>query len=52
MFSLLPIHIRDYAILQMAVSNGASIPWTIQPEDCGLRNPTARKFKPCRPRPW
>ena len=45
MFSLLPLHIRDYAILQMAISNGSSIPWTVQPEDCGFEKPDGRKIQ-------
>src|ERR1022692_1553945 len=36
MFSLLPLHIRDYAILQVAISNGAPVSWTIKPEDCSF----------------
>ena len=39
MFSVLPTHIRDYAILQMAVSNGSSVSWTVKPEDCGFEKP-------------
>ena len=33
MFADLPVHIRDYAILQVAVSNGSPISWTVKPED-------------------
>lgn len=33
MFAHLPTHVRDYSILQVAVSNGSSIPWAIKPED-------------------
>jgi len=33
MFAALPTHIRDYAILQIAVSNGSPISWAIKPED-------------------
>jgi hypothetical protein len=36
MFSMLPTQIRDYAILQLAVSNGAPISWTVRPEDCSF----------------
>jgi hypothetical protein len=36
MFSLLPLHIRDYAVLQVAVSNGAPVSWSIKPEDCSF----------------
>jgi hypothetical protein len=34
MFSPLAMRIRDYAILQVAVSNGSPISWTMRPEDC------------------
>src|ERR1700686_4925858 len=33
MFATLPTHIRDYAILQVAVANGSAISWAIRPED-------------------
>ncbi len=33
MFSALPHRIRDYTILQVAVSNGSPISWSIKPED-------------------
>jgi hypothetical protein len=33
MFATLPTHVRDYAILQVAISNGSQIPWSIRPED-------------------
>jgi hypothetical protein len=33
MFAALPLHIRDYAVLQIAVSNGSSVSWSIKPED-------------------
>jgi len=36
MFSVLPTQIRNYAILQMAVSNGSSLSWTVKPEDCSF----------------
>ncbi len=39
MFSLLPTHIRDYAIVQMAISNGSSISWTVKPQDCSFEKP-------------
>ena len=34
MFSPMAMRIRDYAILQLAVSNGSPISWAIRPEDC------------------
>ena len=33
MFAVLPTQIREYAILQIAVSNGSPVAWSIRPED-------------------
>jgi hypothetical protein len=33
MYAHLPTHVRDYSILQAAVSNGGAGPYTIRPED-------------------
>jgi len=33
MFALLPSHLREYTILQIAVSNGSAGPYVIRPED-------------------
>jgi hypothetical protein len=33
MVASLPEHIRDYSILQVAVSNGSLVSWTVKPED-------------------
>jgi hypothetical protein len=33
MFAPLSTHVRDYAILQVAISNGSPITWSIRPED-------------------
>lgn len=33
MFAPLQSHVREYSILQVAVSNGSPIAWTIRPED-------------------
>jgi hypothetical protein len=33
MFATMPMHVRDYAILQVAISNGSPISWAIKPED-------------------
>lgn len=37
MFATLPVHIRDYAVLQLAVSNGSPVSWTIKPEDVSFQ---------------
>jgi len=33
MFAYLPVHVREFGILQVAVSNGSAGPYTIRPED-------------------
>ena len=33
MYAQLPTHIKDYWIIQIAVSNGSPISWTLKPED-------------------
>lgn len=33
MYARLPAHVREYSVLQVAVSNGSGKPWTIRPED-------------------
>ncbi len=33
MYAKLPLRVLDYAILQVAVSNGSGISWTVKPED-------------------
>ncbi|MCU1233345.1 MAG: hypothetical protein JWP63_1312 [Candidatus Solibacter sp.] len=33
MFAVMPQHLRDYAIIQVAVSNGSKAPYVIRPED-------------------
>lgn len=33
MFAPLPAHVREYSILQVAVSNGSPVTWTVKPED-------------------
>src|SRR5450755_4339972 len=45
MFSVLPTRIRDYAVLQMAVSNGSSVSWTIEPEDCTFEKTEGQKVQ-------
>ena len=33
MFALLGSHVKEYSILQVAISNGSPISWTVRPED-------------------
>ena len=37
MFANLPSHVREYSILQVAISNGSPIAWTVKPEDFSYR---------------
>ncbi|HWZ30466.1 MAG TPA: hypothetical protein VNX18_04000 [Bryobacteraceae bacterium] len=39
MFAALPTHVRDYAILQVAISNGSPVSWAIKPEDFKFERP-------------
>jgi hypothetical protein len=33
MFAPLPSHVREYAIFEVAISNGSPVSWTVKPED-------------------
>lgn len=33
MFAPLPTHVRSYTIIQVAISNGSQLSWTVKPED-------------------
>jgi hypothetical protein len=33
MYARLPLRVLDYAVLQVAVSNGSSVSWTVKPDD-------------------
>ncbi len=37
MFAPLPAHIREYAVLQVAITNGSSRTWTFRPDDFKFR---------------
>jgi len=39
MFAMMPQHLHDYAIIQVAVSNGSKAPYIIRPEDFNLCPP-------------
>ena len=39
MFASLPAHVREYSILQVAISNGSPIAWMVKPEDFSYRRP-------------
>jgi hypothetical protein len=33
MFAYLPAHLKEYSIMQISVSNGSPVSWTVKPED-------------------
>jgi hypothetical protein len=37
MFAYLPAHLKQYSILQVSISNGSPIAWTVKPEDFSYR---------------
>jgi len=37
MFAYLPAHVKEYSIVQVSVSNGSPISWTVKPEDFTYR---------------
>jgi hypothetical protein len=37
MFAYLPPHVRDYSIIQVSISNGSPVSWTVKPEDFTYR---------------
>jgi hypothetical protein len=39
MFASLPSHVRSYAVIQVAISNGSPISWTVKPEDFTFHRP-------------
>ncbi len=50
MFAHLPTQIRDYTIMQIAVSNGSPIPWTIKPTDFRFERTDRSTIAPTNPR--
>jgi len=46
MYAHLPASAKDYTILQVAVSNGSKIPWTIKPEDFAFYRTDGTVLKP------
>ncbi len=42
MVAKLPSHIREYAVMQVAISNGSQVPWTVKPEDFSFRTADGR----------
>ena len=45
MFAHLPTHLREYAIVQVAVSNGSGAALTVRPEDFVFQRPDGNQFR-------
>lgn len=39
MFADLPSHVREYSIMQVAISNGSPVTWMVKPQDFSFRRP-------------
>jgi hypothetical protein len=39
MFAYLPPHVKNYSIVQVSISNGSPVSWTVKPEDFTYRRP-------------
>ncbi len=50
MFAQLPILTKDYAVLQVAISNGAKTSWNVKPDDFTFRPEQGAPLKPEAPR--
>jgi hypothetical protein len=37
MFAYLPAHVKQYSIVQVSISNGSPVSWTVKPEDFSYR---------------
>ncbi len=50
MFTTLPTHVRPYEILQVAISNGSEVSWTVKPEDFVFQRADGTSIAPDPPR--
>ncbi|HUQ94919.1 MAG TPA: hypothetical protein VM120_24785 [Bryobacteraceae bacterium] len=50
MYAHLPTQIREYSIVQVAVSNGSRIPWVIRTEDFHFEKADGTPVNPAKPR--
>jgi hypothetical protein len=49
MFAPLPSHVRSYTILQVAISNGSGVSWTVKPEDFLMIRPDGTEVRALAP---
>jgi hypothetical protein len=45
MFAALPIVVREFSVIQVAISNGSNRVWTFRPQDFKFMNETGTEFK-------
>lgn len=50
MFTHLPTSLKEFAVLQVAISNGAGVSWTVKPEDFQYRQKAGALIQPLPPR--
>lgn len=50
MYAHLPMHVRDYSIIQVAVSNGSGSPCPVKVEDFRFERADGVKMQPAKPR--
>jgi len=50
MFALLPVNTKDYAVLQVAISNGSKTSWNVKPDDFLYRPDQGQPMRPEAPR--
>lgn len=50
MFTYLPTHLKEYVVLQVAISNGSTVSWTLKPEDFTYRRVDGSSLTPIPPR--
>jgi len=50
MFTYLPTHLKNYTVMQVAISNGSSISWTVRPEDFVYKHRDGSVSSPVPPR--
>lgn len=50
MYAHLPTQVREYSIIQVAVSNGSRVPWVVRTQDFLFEKADGAKVAPARPR--
>lgn len=50
MFAPLPTQVREYTVVQIAVSNGSQVPWTIKVDDFVFQRADGAAMYPAKPR--